>query len=97
MDSSVDAFVADRVNRNTIVLKGIPINISKLARVLNLSPSLMSRVFNGSLTGSVDTVEKLALTLGMGIEETRTAIKETSTDLRQKRRERLAGLLKKPA
>ncbi len=63
-------YTPDRIHRKTVVFLGKPINLSRMAKDMNVSHSLLSRIFSGQLTGSLDSVRRISEQLGLTIEET---------------------------
>ncbi len=66
----MSAYAPDRVHRKTVVFLGQPLNLSKMAKDMNVSHSLLSRIFSGDLNGSANSIRRISEQLGLTMEET---------------------------
>lgn len=63
------SYTPDRIHRKTVVFLGKPINLSKLAKEMNVSHSLLSRIFSGERNGSANSIRRISEQLGITMEE----------------------------
>lgn len=70
------AYAPSRIHRKTVIFLGRPLNLSEMAKDMNVSHSLLSRIFSGHLKGSVDSITRISQQLDLTVEETLKGLKQ---------------------
>ncbi len=62
--------------RNVVTFGGATVNLSHISRETRMSRPLLSRIFSGQLTGSVDSLVRISKYLDLPLEDVVNALRE---------------------